>query len=85
MERGPAQVNLAAATSAVSVSRLLCRLSMMVRPSSKLHFNSGVHRSVAKALFVLIGMDDTADDAMKLIKVKRAVADPDARYIQKRI
>jgi hypothetical protein len=30
-------------------------------------------------------MGYNADDAMELIKEKRAVADPDARHIQKRI
>ena len=49
------------------------------------HCKSGIHRSVAQAACVLIGMGYTADDAMELIKVKRAVADPDARHIQKRI
>ena len=49
------------------------------------HCKAGVHRSVAQAACVLIGMGYTADDAMDLIKEKRAVADPDAGYIQKRI
>jgi protein-tyrosine phosphatase len=49
------------------------------------HCKAGVHRSVAQAACVLIGMGYTADDAMELIKEKRAVADPDAGYIQKRI
>ncbi len=49
------------------------------------HCKSGVHRSVAQAACVLIGMGYTADDAMQLIKEKRAVADPDARHIQTRI
>ena len=49
------------------------------------HCKSGVHRSVAQATCVLIGMGYTADDAMQLIKEKRAVADPDARHIQSRI
>jgi protein-tyrosine phosphatase len=49
------------------------------------HCKSGVHRSVAQAACVLIGMGYTADDAMQLIKEKRAVADPDARHIQSRI
>ena len=49
------------------------------------HCKSGVHRSVAQAACVLIGMGYTADEAMQLIKEKRAVADPDARHIQKRI
>lgn len=49
------------------------------------HCKAGVHRSVAMASCVLIGMGYTADEAMQLIKEKRAVADPDAGYIQKRI
>ena len=49
------------------------------------HCKSGVHRSVAQAACVLIGMGYTADDAMRLIKVQRAVADPYARHIQSRI
>ncbi len=49
------------------------------------HCKSGVHRSVAQAASVLIAMGYTADDAMQLIKEKRAVADPDARHIQSRI
>jgi protein-tyrosine phosphatase len=49
------------------------------------HCKSGVHRSVAQAACVLIGMGYTADEAMELIKEKRAVADPDARHIHSRI
>ena len=49
------------------------------------HCKSGMHRSVAQAACVLIAMGYTADDAMQLIKEKRAVADPDARHIQSRI
>ena len=49
------------------------------------HCKSGVHRSVAQAACVLIAMGYTEDDAMQLIKEKRAVADPDARHIQSRI
>ena len=49
------------------------------------HCKAGVHRSVAMAACVLIGKGYTADQAMELIKSKRAVADPDAWYIQKRI
>lgn len=49
------------------------------------HCKAGVHRSVAQAACVLIGMDYSADDAMALIKERRAVADPYAGYIQKRI
>ena len=49
------------------------------------HCKAGVHRSVAQAACVLIGMGYTADEAMQLIKEKRAVADPDATHIQSRI
>ena len=49
------------------------------------HCKSGMHRSVAQAACVLIAMGYTMDDAMRLIKEKRAVADPDARHIQSRI
>ena len=49
------------------------------------HCKSGMHRSVAQAACVLIGMGYTADDAMQLIKEMRAVADPDAGHIKKRI
>jgi hypothetical protein len=44
-----------------------------------------VHRSVAMACCVLIGMGQTADQAMQLVKQKREAADPDAWYIQRRI
>jgi len=49
------------------------------------HCKAGVHRSVAQAACVLIGMGYSADEAMRLIKEKRAVADPYVPYIQKRI
>jgi hypothetical protein len=49
------------------------------------HCKSGKHRSVAQAACVLIAKGYPADDAMQLIKEKRAVADPDARHIQSRI
>jgi hypothetical protein len=49
------------------------------------HCRAGVHRSVAMACCVLIGMGYTADEAMGLVKEKREVADPYIWYIQKRI
>jgi protein-tyrosine phosphatase len=49
------------------------------------HCKAGIHRSVAQAASVLIGMGYSAEEAMQLIKDKRAVADPDARHIQSRI
>jgi protein-tyrosine phosphatase len=49
------------------------------------HCRAGVHRSVAMACCVLIGMGQSADDAMQLVKQRRAVADPHAWYIERRI
>jgi protein tyrosine phosphatase (PTP) superfamily phosphohydrolase (DUF442 family) len=49
------------------------------------HCKAGVHRSVAMASCVLIGMGYTADDAMHLINEQREVADPFAGHIQSRI
>jgi len=49
------------------------------------HCRAGVHRSVAMACCVLIGMGLNADEAMQLVEQKRPVADPRAWYIQRRI
>lgn len=49
------------------------------------HCHAGVHRSVAMACCVLIGRGYSADDAMQLVKTKRAVADPDKWYIRRSI
>jgi hypothetical protein len=49
------------------------------------HCRAGVHRSVAMACCVLIGKGFTADEAMRMVKEKRAVADPDIWYIRRRI
>jgi dual specificity MAP kinase phosphatase len=49
------------------------------------HCRAGVHRSVAMACCVLIGMGQTADEAMELVTQKRAVADPRAWYIERQI
>jgi protein-tyrosine phosphatase len=49
------------------------------------HCKAGVHRSVAMACCVLIGMGYTADEAMQLVSEQRRVADPFAGYIQSRI
>jgi hypothetical protein len=49
------------------------------------HCRAGVHRSVAMACCVLIGMGYSAQEAMRLVKEKRAVADPDIWYIRRRI
>lgn len=49
------------------------------------HCRAGVHRSVAMACCVLIGMGMTADQAMELVVQQRPVADPHAWYIKPRI
>ena len=49
------------------------------------HCRVGMHRSVAMASSVLIGKGYSADDAMRLIKSRREIADPYAPYIQARI
>ncbi len=49
------------------------------------HCRAGVHRSVAMACCVLIGMGQTADQAMQLVEGKRSAADPHAWYIERRI
>ncbi len=49
------------------------------------HCKAGVHRSVAMASCVLIGMGFSAADAMAAVKLGRAVADPDVEYIRRRI
>ena len=49
------------------------------------HCKAGVHRSVAMAACVLVGMGYTAEAAMATIKAGRSVADPDAAYIRRRI
>ena len=49
------------------------------------HCRAGVHRSVAMACCVLIGMGHSAEEAMRLVQEKRAVADPNIWYIRRRI
>ena len=49
------------------------------------HCRAGVHRSVAVAACILITEGRSADEAMRLIKEARPVADPYAWYIQRRI
>lgn len=49
------------------------------------HCAYGVHRSAAMASCVLIGMGYSAQEAMKLVKEKRPVADPYIWYIRRRI
>jgi protein tyrosine phosphatase (PTP) superfamily phosphohydrolase (DUF442 family) len=45
----------------------------------------GVHRSVAMASCILIGMGYSADEAMQLVSSQRKVADPFAWHIQRQI
>jgi len=49
------------------------------------HCRAGVHRSVAMACCVLIGMGHSAEAAIQLVQQQRAVADPHIWYIQRRI
>lgn len=49
------------------------------------HCRAGVHRSVAVAACILIAEGRSADEAMRLIKEARPVADPYAWYVQPRI
>jgi hypothetical protein len=49
------------------------------------HCKYGVHRSVAMACCVLIGIGYSSQEARQLVKAKRAVADPDIWYVRKRI
>jgi hypothetical protein len=49
------------------------------------HCRYGVHRSVAMACCVLIGMGYTASSAMQLVKERRPAADPHIWYIRNRI
>lgn len=49
------------------------------------HCAAGVHRSVAMGAAILIAQGYSAEDAMNLIKTRRASADPDAWYIRWRI
>jgi protein-tyrosine phosphatase len=49
------------------------------------HCRQGRHRSVAMAGCILVSQGYTADEAARLIKERRPVADPDAWYILDRI
>lgn len=49
------------------------------------HCVFGRHRGVAMGCCVLIGLGRTAEEAMALVAAKRAVADPYAGYIRRRI
>lgn len=49
------------------------------------HCSRGRHRGVAMAAAILIAQGRPPEDAMKLIKARRAEADPEAFYIRRRI
>ncbi|MBI5153188.1 MAG: dual specificity protein phosphatase family protein [Parcubacteria group bacterium] len=49
------------------------------------HCKAGVHRSVAMASCILIGMGYKAGEAMKTVMQGRSVADPHAWYIEQQI
>jgi len=53
--------------------------------SVMIYCREGRHRSVAMTCCALIGLGYSADDAIKLVKEKRRVADPEVWYIQERI
>ncbi len=59
----------------------------VIRENGKVfvHCAYGRHRSVAMGAAILIAQGMPANDAMVLIKEKRAVADPDVFYIRRRI
>jgi Dual specificity phosphatase, catalytic domain len=49
------------------------------------HCRFGIHRSVAMACCVLIGAGYNSGEAIRLVKSRRPVADPDIWYIRSRI
>jgi protein-tyrosine phosphatase len=49
------------------------------------HCKYGVHRSVAMACCVLVAMGLPAEEAMQIVKDRRAAADPDAEWVRSRI
>lgn len=49
------------------------------------HCKKGVHRSVIMACSVLIGTGMEAEAAMREVKARRSIADPDAPYVRKQI
>jgi protein-tyrosine phosphatase len=49
------------------------------------HCRWGIHRSVAMACCILIGKGYISSEAIALVKRQRAVADPEASHIQRRI
>ena len=51
--------------------------------SVMVYCRKGRHRSVAMACCILIGLGYSAEEAMKLVKEKRPIADPRIWYIQR--
>jgi protein tyrosine phosphatase (PTP) superfamily phosphohydrolase (DUF442 family) len=49
------------------------------------HCREGRHRGVAMAAAILIAMGHSADDAMRLLRERRARAHPEAWYIRRQI
>jgi hypothetical protein len=49
------------------------------------HCRWGIHRSVAMACCILIGKGYSSNEAIELVKRQRAVADPEASHILRRI
>ena len=49
------------------------------------HCAQGVHRGVAMGCAILIAQGSSAEEAMRLVKERRKVADPRIWYIQRRI
>lgn len=49
------------------------------------HCHYGRHRGVALGAAILIAQGHTADSAMRLLREKRAIADPQAWYIRRQI
>lgn len=49
------------------------------------HCHRGRHRGVAMAAAILIAMGHSADEAMRLLRDRRAIAHPEAWYIRRQI
>lgn len=65
---------------------VLAALPVLARGEGVLtHCVFGRHRGVAMACCVLIGLGRSAEEAMALVEERRAVADPYAWYIRRRI
>jgi hypothetical protein len=50
-----------------------------------IYCRGGIHRSVAMAACILVARGMTVDEAMDTIVARRAIADPRARHIERRI